>query len=79
MLAARPIAATYTYDYVRDGISRSLSNTGPTGITFANAAPATPLFTISGVSGNWSVDVFGRGVFSFDPASTSSFTVTLND
>jgi hypothetical protein len=78
MLSVRPITSTYTYTLDGDP-GDTITNTGPAGVSFAQGTPQTPLFTIAGVSGSWSVDGQGRGIFSFDPTGVTSFTVTLND
>lgn len=78
MLTARPITSSYTYK-LNGNPADTLTNTGPAGVTFAQGTPQTPLFTIAGVSGNWTVDEQGHGFFLFDPTGVTSFTVTLNN
>lgn len=45
--------------------------------SLGNYYPGAPVFTLSGVSGTWST-FSGRGVFTFDATTVSSFTVSLN-
>ncbi len=78
LLAARPITSSYVYT-LNNNPSDTITNTGPTGVSFSQGLPATPLFSINGVSGTWSTDNQGRGIFSFNPAGVTNFTVTLNN
>ncbi len=75
LTAAYP--ANVGYSFVLSGTPAGTVNVNsPTG-TFANNLPITPLFTLAGVSGTWSVQN-NVGVFSFNPSGVTSFTISLN-
>lgn len=76
--SAFPGDGTYVVG-VTNGGTTAVSITGPGANTFAAYRPITPLFTFAGVTGTWSVDGSGHGVFTYDPNSiATSFTVTIN-
>ena len=77
MLSVRPIQTDYSYSYTRNNIQGSLTNIGPKAVSFENAVPITPFFSISGVSGSWAVDTTGRSRFSYDPNSMDNFESPL--
>ena len=70
LTTAFPLNASYTL--TTTGLVASATINGP-GNTFGYYNPATTLFTISGVTGTWS-----GSTFYFNPASVTSFTVTIN-
>ena len=78
-----PLGGTYTLGGYNDNIPSAtpINITGPGG-AFADRLPTAPRFTISGVTGTWSTVLDGNnlpvGIFTFDPTSVTSFTVTLN-
>lgn len=76
MLAARPVDGTYQHTLSGDPAT-TVSITAP-GISYADAIPIDPLFTITGATGSWSIDEDGFGVFNFDPTDVTSFTLTMN-
>ena len=72
-----PSGGSYAFA-ITGGPNGSTTLTGPGG-TYANNTTSTPVFSIAGVSGTWSIGAGGIGVFSFDPTTVaSSFTITLN-
>lgn len=76
MTTAYPTGSTYTF-----AITSSSSPSGTTAIigpggTFDANKPITPIFSFGGISGTWSVEG-GMGVFTFNPASVTSFTVSM--
>lgn len=79
LTAAYPTNATYTFNITSSSPgsapSGSTTITGPGG-TFAGNLPVTPLFSFGGVSGTWSLQG-NVGVFTFNPASVTSFTISL--
>jgi hypothetical protein len=76
MLTARPVGATYTHTLT--GATAGTATIASPAFAYADAIPANPLFTISGVTGAWGTFTDGRPVFHFDPATVTSFTVTMN-
>jgi len=76
MVAARPIDATIVHT-LQGSPAGAVTITAP-GIAYADGVPISPLFEISGVSGYWTYNMQGEGIFNFDAASVSSFTIRLN-
>lgn len=76
MLAERPIDGAYTHNLT--GTPSGLVTITAPGIPYEDAIPINPVFTISGISGTWGVAPDGGGCLYFDPATTTSFTVTMN-
>lgn len=76
MIAARPVDATYTHTL--SGMPAGAVTITAPGHAYADAIPVNPLFTISGVNGTWSINSEGTGVFTFDPSSVTSFTMSMN-
>lgn len=76
MIAARPVDGAYTHT-LSGAPSGPVTITAP-GHAYADAIPANPLFTISGVNGTWSLGEGGAGIFTFDPRGVPSFTITMN-
>jgi hypothetical protein len=76
MLAERPINGTYTHNLTGTP-SGSVTITAPN-VPYADGIPVNPVFTITGVSGKWGRDPNGVGRFFFDPATVTSFTVSMN-
>lgn len=76
MLAARPVDGTYVHTLTGDP-EEVVTITGP-GILYETAIPVDPRFTFTGVSGVWTQDAEGMGVFNFDPTGITSFTLTMN-
>lgn len=75
LLADFPLSAKYSVT-VTGPASGTATIAGPGGFLSA-VLPVTPRFTISGISGAWSVEN-GQGVFTFNPTGVTSFTVTTN-
>ncbi|MCF7689577.1 MAG: PEP-CTERM sorting domain-containing protein, partial [Cephaloticoccus sp.] len=66
-----PMSATYTITTTgTDAGSVAIANPGG---SLADYLPATPVFTISGVTGSWT-----GNTFTFDPTGVTSFTVAMS-
>lgn len=81
MEAVRPQGGTYVHrlDFGNDNVT-DITIVAPD-ITYDSAIPINPLFTISGVSGDWAPNPYspdGGYAFYFDPVGVTSFTVTMN-
>lgn len=82
LLAAQPINGTYAYT-LSGSPSGAVTVNGPA-VSYGNAMPPAPVFTIDGVSGTWATTSEGYGfyqhygAFHYDPDSVTSFTVTMS-
>jgi hypothetical protein len=76
MVATRPIDATIVQT-LQGSPAGAVTITAP-GVAYADGVPVIPLFEISGVSGYWTYNPDGQGIFNFDPALVSSFTISMN-
>lgn len=76
MLEERPINGTYTHTLAGTP-SGSVAIAAPN-VPYAAGIPNHPVFTIAGTTGIWGRGPSGAGRFYFDPATTTSFTVTMN-
>lgn len=76
MLADRPIDGSYTHTLTGTP-SGSVTITAPN-VPYADGVPVNPIFTITGVTGTWGQGNSGQGIFYFNPATTTSFTVSMN-
>ncbi|HEY0946242.1 MAG TPA: hypothetical protein VGD81_13275 [Opitutaceae bacterium] len=75
LLADFPLSATYTIA-TSGAVTDTAVIAGRSG-GFLDWRPATPVFTLTGVSGTWTIEN-GQGVFTFDPTGVTSFTITTN-
>jgi len=77
MVAARPIDATIMHT-LQGSPAGSVAITAP-GIAYADGVPLNPRFEIIGVSGFWTSEANGQGVFNFDATGpVESFSIRLN-
>lgn len=77
MVAARPIDATIVHT-LQGSPEGSVAITAP-GIAYADGVPPNPRFAIIGMSGYWTSEPNGQGVFNFDATGpVDAFSIRLN-